>query len=104
MGVTILEITNSGSACRKFVVFEHEEDLVTFRERLKKAAQEAMDKRVRKYGQVTDCWDDIFADISDQVSGCAIDRYQTLDLGELVRVLRRENYGMLPKQQAPEPK
>lgn len=94
MGITILEITNSGSMWRKLVVFEHEEDLVTFRERLKRAAQEAMDKRVKRYGQVLDCWDDIFADISDQVKEYATDRYQTLDLGELVRVTHREIYKM----------
>ncbi len=82
MPVTILEVRNRGSRWEKTVIFEHEEDLGVIRKRIAVAARAALKKRFEEGKANPLCFDDIWADIEEQLSPCL--QIQFLDLQELL--------------------
>jgi len=95
MPVTILDITNNGSSVKKLVAFEHEEELGIFRKKIKDLAGAAINKRITEGTIDPLCFDDIWADIMNELPET---RWQSLDLRTLVG-LPSENVKVLaPKE------
>lgn len=93
MAITILEVREWGGRWQRLVVFQHEEDLGPFREKLRRLVVEAVAKRATMQATRDVCLDDIWADIQSKLVDVTECRYQILDMLELSGYPTKEELG-----------